>query len=233
MKWYEIHFMDLERILIGEVPTGFLFEVVLRISVLFVLIIVSMRLLGRRMTSSLNRHDMAAMVSLAAAIGVPLQDPSRGILPAMIIAIVIVSFVRTINILIFKSKEVEKRTQGNFSPLVIDGVLQIGNLIDERISRERLFAQLRSEKIESLGQLQRVYLESSGSYSVLKAPEPKPGLSAIPQWDKDFTEPSKISSYIFACNYCGWINENKKVITCPNCRNTEWENAVLTSDSSH
>lgn len=153
---------------------------------------------------------------------------SKGLLPALIIAIVIVGSIRIINTWVMRSKTLEKRLQGNFSVLIQDGVINIRNLIDQRISHERLYAQLRSEKLESLGQIKRVYLESSGSYSVLKADETRPGLSILPDWDKDFMEPSRISSNVYTCHRCGWINENKRINNaCPNCNSKHWVNAIL------
>lgn len=61
----------------------------MRITVIY--LIVSMRLMGRMVVSQLNRSEMIAMVSLAAAIGVPLQSPDRGILAAIVIAAIVIS----------------------------------------------------------------------------------------------------------------------------------------------
>lgn len=54
---------NLERLLIGEkIPWIFLIEVIIRILFLYILIIVSMRLMGRRMASTLSRNETAALV---------------------------------------------------------------------------------------------------------------------------------------------------------------------------
>src|SRR4051812_44835391 len=90
MKPEDIHLNDWQRIFLGDVPGGFYPEVVLRIAVIYLILMVSMRLMGKRMASQLSRNEMVAMVSLAAAIGIPLQAPDRGILPAFIIAFVVI-----------------------------------------------------------------------------------------------------------------------------------------------
>src|SRR5687768_1016937 len=125
MKPEDIKLWDWQRIMIGEVPGPFLLEVVLRILIVYIILMVSMRLLGKRMAAQLSRNELAAMVSLAAAIGVPILAPDRGILPPIIIAIVVVSVSRFISRFAAKSQKIESLTQGSIDTLVKDGVLQL------------------------------------------------------------------------------------------------------------
>ena len=90
MKSFEIHLNDIQRILFGEVPPSFFLEIVLRTFVVYLILMVSMRMMGKRMSSELQRNELAALVTLAAAIGVPMHEPIRGLLPAVIIAIVVI-----------------------------------------------------------------------------------------------------------------------------------------------
>lgn len=210
----------------GEAPVGFLLEAVLRIIILFAVIVFSIRIIGRRISSSLNRNDLAAISSIAAAIGVPMQDPSKGLLPAIIMAVVIVVITRLLNIGLFNNKKLERLMQGSFSALVSDGVINQRNLIKNNISKERVLAQLRSENIVNLGEVQRLYLESSGSFSLVKSPQPRPGMSVIPEWDRDFNDPSMISKLHSICKVCGWLNEHKKAAQCPVCKSKDWNIAL-------
>lgn len=96
MKPEEIHITDWARIFLGEVPPSFMIEVVIRIAFMYLVLMVSMRAMGKRMAGMLGRTEMAALVSLAASIGVSLQDPSKGLLPVVIIAAVVVGIQRFI-----------------------------------------------------------------------------------------------------------------------------------------
>src|SRR6059058_3167864 len=96
MKPDEIKFGDWMRVLFGETPPEFFIELVIRSFFIFLLLVVSMRFLGRRMAAQLNRIEMIALFALAAAIGVPLQAPDRGLLPAVIIAVIVVGIGRLI-----------------------------------------------------------------------------------------------------------------------------------------
>lgn len=92
MKSSEAELWDWMRILFGaEVPPVFLVEVLIRIIIIYLLLIGSMRIMGKRMSSMISRNEMIAMISLAAAIGIPIQDPARGLLPAFIIAGIVIA----------------------------------------------------------------------------------------------------------------------------------------------
>jgi len=163
MKSYEIVMDDWMKILIGNVPIHFFLEVVFRVLFVFLLLIFSMRLMGKRMASQLSRNEMVAMSSLAAAIGIPIQAPDRGLLPALIVAIIVILGQRWIARIAAWNEQFEEVSQGDIGVLVYDGVLNIKEMKITRISRERLFAQLRSEGIKHLGQVQRFYFEANGT----------------------------------------------------------------------
>src|SRR5436189_227928 len=50
---------DLYRILIGEVPWSFLIEVIFRTAFIFLILLISMRLLGKRMAGQLSKNSIS------------------------------------------------------------------------------------------------------------------------------------------------------------------------------
>jgi uncharacterized membrane protein YcaP (DUF421 family) len=225
MKEFEIYLWDFKRIFIGEVPGAFYIELIIRSILIYILLIASMRLMGRRMASQLSRIEMAAMVSLAAAIGVPLQSPDRGILPAVVIAIIVVGIERVISYVTSKNEKLEEVTQDDLDTLVEDSVLQLERMERTRITKDRLCAHLRSEQVTHLGAVERLYLEADGSFTLIRNPEPKPGLNIIPAWDEDFVNELKFTN-VMVCKNCG--NEKQEADNaCMNCANEEWDSAVI------
>ncbi|HEY2021442.1 hypothetical protein [Paraburkholderia sp.] len=75
----------IERILIGDGPWAFLLEVVVRAAIVYVLLLVAMRLMGKRVAAQLSITELAVILMLGAAIGVPIQVSSQGVLPAVIV----------------------------------------------------------------------------------------------------------------------------------------------------
>jgi uncharacterized membrane protein YcaP (DUF421 family) len=229
MNAEDIHITDIGRILLGEAPPSFLMEVIIRITVIYLLLMVSMRLLGRRMASMLSIQELSALVALAAATGIPMQAPDKGLLPAIGVAAVIVAIQRSISYWGFKNKKAELLLEGDVVTLVSDGVMDLKAMQKARITREALFAQVRSESIDSFGKIQRLYLEAGGSFTFYLAPEPKPGLSSLPHSDAEFIREQKTAEGISACGSCGEIlsDHQKPSGPCPRCRHSEWTEAVL------
>jgi uncharacterized membrane protein YcaP (DUF421 family) len=228
MKEYEIKFSDIQRILIGEVPLHFYIEVILRVALIYVILMVSMRLMGKRMSTQLSRNEMAAVVSLAAAVGIPLMNPDRGLLPALVIAAVIIVYQIAIARKAAENKRFESLSQDEYSILVRDGVLDTAAMLQTRISRDRVLSQLRSEGIVHLGMVKRLYFEAGGSFSILQNPKPTPGLSVLPEWDKQFYQNWQVQTDLQVCENCGGLKPSvPENTTCINCRRKKWVSAVV------
>ena len=169
MNTEDFKIWDWQRVFVGEVPPAFLLESVLRVVVLYLLLIISMRLLGKRIASQLTRNELAAMVSLAAAIGVPILAPDRGIVPPFVIALVVVAISRLVALLSAKKAKLEVITQGSIETLVSESTLNIKSMTKSRIPKERVFAQLRTDSLRHLGEVDRLYIEANGSFTLIKA----------------------------------------------------------------
>lgn len=225
MKKEDIHFGDWQRMFIGDVPGGFYWEVVLRIAVIYIILMVSMRLMGKRMASQLSRNEMIALVSLAAAIGVPLQAPDRGILAAVVIAMVVVMVQQGLAALAIRNQRFESITQGNLTVLISDSRLNLDKMQVTGITKEKAFSQLRSDGIRHLGEVKRLYFEAGGAFTLIRDTNARPGLGILPDIDIDFIRESCRHTDIPVCKRCG---ENLKASTgaCTNCGSNERVNAV-------
>lgn len=228
MKPEEIKLGDWMRMWMGEVPPGFLLEVVVRIIIMFLLLIVAMRLLGLRMAAQLNRIEMLALFSLAAAIGVPLQVPDKGLLPAVVIAVVVVATGRIITYWEQRNQRFEKLISDDYAILVKDGIVQMKALKQTRLTVDRLTAALRNKGIRQLGQVKRFYFEAKGAFSLIEAAHPLPGLSVLPAFDDDFNKEQTATQKRVCCT-CGAYKKTDRddLEQCPNCKGNEWRQAVL------
>ena len=225
MKSEDIHFNDWHRIFFGEVPFGFYIEVIIRTAAIYLILMVAMRMMGKKMASQLGRNEMVSMISLAAAIGVPLQSPDRGLLPAVIIAVIVVFTQQFIAKKATQSEKFEALTQDNVGVLVENGVLNLSVMKKTRVTRERVFGQLRYKGICHLGEVKRMYLEANGTFTVVQNTEPVAGLSILPDWDGEFKERVCKESDKLVCNHCG--NSKTGVASaCERCGDKDWVFAV-------
>jgi uncharacterized membrane protein YcaP (DUF421 family) len=193
---------DFVRMLLGDAPGTFTFEVILRITVLYIVLVAATRVMGRRLASGLTRNELLALASLAAAIGPAVQDPDRGLLPPMIIAAMVALFQRGVALATTHSRRVETLLQGSVATLVTEGRIDLKVAKRNGISRERILARVRGLGVLHLGHVERLYLESDGNFSAVMHDGGRPGLSVIPEWDAAMRSEQKQGTES-SCAQCG------------------------------
>lgn len=228
MQPQDIHITDWLRILIGGVPPSFFVELLIRAVAVYLILLVSMRSMGKRMSSQMSRNELAALVSLAAAVGIPMMAPDRGVLPAVVIAFVLISVERLIAKRSFKNEQFESYALGKISALVNNGVVDMKELKRVGLAHERVFAQLRAQGVLQLGTVARLYMEAGGNFTLVENPEPAPGLSVLPPWDDPLRDCFKEHPELQICVQCGFPQKSngRPYERCPNCGIEKWVTAV-------
>lgn len=230
MKKEDIHLGDWQRLLIGQAPWEFLLEVCFRSLLIYLVFFTMMRILGKRMSAQLTLFELVIIIVLGAAISVPMEAPDKGILPGLIILACVLLFEKGLTYLKFRSYKTEVITNGKVSTLLKDGKLLLNEMESCVISRERLFSELRTQDIMHLGQIERVYLEAGGLFSIWKYEKEKPGLSILPDWDQNLPiiQPQRDTDLV--CASCGSLSATQTRDTkCPACQSTDWKIAVKTT----
>ena len=217
---------DCNRLLVGDVPAAFLLEVAFRMIISYLVLLICMRLLGKRMAAQLTRNELAAVTSLAAGVGLPVVAPDRGMLPALMICVIVVIVIRTISSTSARNEKFEAVTQGSLSILLADGVMNVRNMQRTGISRERVLAQLRSRELHQLGQVKSLFFEANGNFTLIKAKDPSPGLCALPDDDNSYRNEFKLVAQE-VCHVCGKGKDSRKPGKCDNCGSSSWVKAIL------
>jgi uncharacterized membrane protein YcaP (DUF421 family) len=227
MKKEDIHLGDWHRLFIGEAPLEFMLEVVLRTLIIYLALLITMRLLGKRMNAQLNVTELSLMLMLGAVVSVAMQLPDRGLLLSIFTLACLLVLYRGINWWTVRSQRVEYLVHGALEQIVADGELDIDAMDQARLSREQLFAQLRKAKIQQLGQVKRVYMEANGEFSVYQQTPPKPGLSVLPEQDQALLEAEPADDSLTACLRCGHTEAARQhPPKCPRCHADRWTKAV-------
>jgi uncharacterized membrane protein YcaP (DUF421 family) len=230
MKKEDIHWDDWHRILFGAAPASFLVEVFIRTIIMYLILLFILRMMGKRMGGQLTISELAVMVTLGAIICVPMQIPDRGVVQGLFVIICALIFQRGFTWLGFKDSKWETILQGKESVLVKDGVIVVKELEKTNISRQQLYGILRSQEIYNLGEVERIYAEACGIFSVYKAEDPKPGLSLFPPLDDGVHKvQGQPETNTYVCRMCGKTAESQaeKSAHCTNCGSADWEIAVL------
>lgn len=186
-----------------------------------------MRLLGRRVAAQYTLFEISVVVTLAAAIGVPLQAANRGMLPPFIIALVAVVLQRLLARVGAAHRRIETFISTDVSLLVRDGRFELNELVRAAMPREKFYEAMRLRGLQHLGQISRLYMEPSGAFSVVLADPVAPGLSVLPEFDDELRRESQAPGWS-ACLNCGHTVKtgNQEAEACSKCSASVWANAA-------
>jgi uncharacterized membrane protein YcaP (DUF421 family) len=219
---------DWQRILFGNTSPEFLLEVFLRTVIIYLALLLVVKWLGKRMSGQLTIIEMTVMVTLGAIVSVPMQMPDRGILQGLLILLVAFGLHQGINYLGLLYPKAEEVLQGKPTILVKDGILQLAELNEVRVTRQQLFSDLRTKSIYQLGKIKRVYLEPAGSLSIIEAEEARPGLAIFPTKDQNIIKGRGVpGKELSVCINCGKTTEINDPERCENCNDVEFIKAII------
>jgi uncharacterized membrane protein YcaP (DUF421 family) len=230
MKKEDIHWDDWHRIFIGAAPAEFLIEVFIRTIIMYLALLIVLRLMGKRMGGMLTISELAVMITLGAIICVPMQIPDRGLVQGIVVLTFALFFQRGLNLIGWKNEKLERLIQGESTVLVKNGALVVDKLDEAKISRQQLYGALRSQGIHNLGEVERVYMEACGLFSVYKFEQAKAGLPILPPKDKTINGIRYESSQaLMVCTNCGMTSNNPEEINgdCSNCHQHNWQQAMI------
>lgn len=217
-----------QRVLFGQTPPAFLLEVFIRTLIIYMILLIVLRILGKRMDGQMTLTEMAVVVTFGAIVSVPMQQPDKGLILGVIALTLAAVFQRGFNWLNIKNEKIEELSQGTMSVLVKDGLIQLDAMKRTGLSKQHLFAVLRREKIFNLGNVKRVYFEACGIFSVYPDAHGRPGLPTFPSNELEFvhTQSNVDQSQIACCN-CGYVmSADKRKAPCDNCGELNWIEAI-------
>lgn len=229
MKNTDIKLSDWNRILFGEAPITFLIEVLFRTLFIYFILLIVIKLMGKRMAGQLTISELAVMLTLGAIITVPTQIPQSGVLQGVILLFFVLGFQQALTVLMFKNKKLENITQGTASMLIKNGILQLKTMYKEGISKPQLFTQLRMKEIYNLGKVERMYHEGCGIFSTYTFETDRLGLSVLPKTDISIHSINQQPDHnMLVCTNCGTVKEKlvNLDIICTNCGHNNWDVAV-------
>lgn len=229
MKPSEIKLNDIQRILLGEAPAIFLVETLIRTLLIYTFLLLILRWLGKRMSGQLSINEMAVMLVLGAIVSVPMQVPGSGLAQGVLLLVCTLTFQRGMSYVGYHSQKFEEVAMGKPIILVRDGMLELEELHSNMVTRQLIFSELRHNGVSSLGAVERLYLETSGIFSMYRYEDAKPGLSVYPPEDENiFNKQEKAEDYQ-SCKNCGFTEKSNQQKNCNRCGENQWTSSVIES----
>mgnify|MGYP002545718846 FL=1 len=144
-----------------------------RAIVLYIIVLVVMRLMGKREIGQLQPFELAISIMIADLASIPMTEIgipiTNGIIP--ILGLLIMHLI--ISIINMKSIKAREIICGKPRILIYRGKIDEKALIKERFTINELEERLRGNNIMNLGDIEYAILETSGQVTVIPKPEKK------------------------------------------------------------
>ena len=223
---HEIKPFDWFRLLFSyDTPWAYYGEIALRAVIMFIFLLLVLKLLSKRGVKQLSVFELAILIGMGSATGDPMFYPNVPVLHGMLVMILVILIYRVVTHFTYKSGFLEKMLEGQPVCLLQNGQLDYERYKTVMLAYDKFFAELRQRSVDHLGQVRRVYLETSGEMSVyLQADQDvRPGLPIYPEM---LTEPLEAIAEpgLFACTQCGQVENLLPSVhqKCPNCQQHTW-----------
>jgi len=142
--------------------------IILRTVTLYVLVVFSMRVMGKRRIGDMQPSDLVVTLLISEIAAIPIQDPSNPLLIAIISVLVLVVLEIIMSVLSMKSVFINALTNGNSVMVIKDGRIDQRNMKKLRITVQDLVELLRMQGIFDISEVEYAVLESNGSLSVMQ-----------------------------------------------------------------
>lgn len=149
-------------------PTASILEIVLRGTVLFWFLFLVLRFVLRRDTGSAGISDILFIVLLGDAAQNGMIGQHDGVVDSLMLIATLVAWNYLLNYLAFRFAAFRWLTDPPPICLIRNGRLIRPALRSEHLTDEEILAKLRDAGIERVADARAMYMESDGSFSVLK-----------------------------------------------------------------
>ena len=147
----------------------------LRTVIIYVLLIGSMRILGKRQLGELEISELITTILLSEIAAIPISDQNIPVIYAVIPLVTIMTFEIVVSLSLIKFPRLKSIFSSRPSVLIKDGMINQKELLKNRISSEELISELRLKNVTDYETVKYAILEENGLMTVIpKASEQPP-----------------------------------------------------------
>lgn len=154
-----------------------LLQIVLRTGVIYLLVLIGVRLSGKREVGQMTPFDLTLLLLLSNSVQNAMTGPDTSLAGGAVAASTLLVLNYLIAGLSGSNRKVRRLIEGEPSLLVHDGKVIESHMARERVSMDELHRALREHGINSCDQVALAVLEVDGSISCLKYDEITPNAS--------------------------------------------------------
>lgn len=183
---------------------------IIRTTVLYLAVVVSVRLMGKRQIGELQPTELVITILLSEIAAIPIQNNTIPLINSLVPLMLLVGFEILSSVIGVKSVRFRKITDGNPFIIIKDGVIDQKKLKQLRLSTDDVLSALRQKEVFDLSEVEYAVMETNGAVSVLLKAQSRTAtvkdLDLTPKADNGFlypviTDGKIMGSHLAAANY--------------------------------
>lgn len=148
--------------------------IAIRTIILFVLIVIALRLMGKRQIGQLQPYELVVIILLAELAAVPMTDPGIPLIAGLIPIIILVLFEVAFSYTSLKSQWARGVICGKPAVLIENGKIVEEELRRIRFNINELLEELRIKNVPYIADVEFAILETNGRLSVIPKSQKRP-----------------------------------------------------------
>jgi uncharacterized membrane protein YcaP (DUF421 family) len=148
-----------------QLPLPFM-EKLLRPVIVYLVLVLLLRLFGKRELAQLNPFDLVVLLSLSNTVQNAIIGDDNSVTGGVIGAFSLLAINWIVVRLLFRSRRLTRVIEGRATVLVHNGQIDLRALKRESLTREELLAVIRKQGFDDIHQVHRCELEPNGTFYV-------------------------------------------------------------------
>src|SRR5512135_325780 len=148
-----------------------LLDIVLRTATIYIIVLIGMRVAGKRQVGQMTPFDLILLLLIANAVQNAMTGPDTSVLGGLVAAAALFVVNGAVAWISRRSKRAARVVEGTPTLLIRHGLVIDDNLRREGITREDLLRALREHGVGDVASVRNAILEVDGSVSVLREDE--------------------------------------------------------------
>lgn len=146
----------------------------IRAIIIYVVIIIAVRLMGKRQVGELKPHELVITILISAIAVIPLEENSMPLANCLVPILLFVSLEIIMSVISMKSLWFRNLLQGRPIFIIRQGKLDQKKLKQLRLTMDDVVDALRQKDVFDISQVEDAVIETNGSISVLPKAEYQP-----------------------------------------------------------
>ena len=180
-------------------------QALIRTIVMYTLVMVSMRLMGKRQVGQLEPNELAIMILISELAALPMQDDQLPLYHGMLPIATLVILQIGLSVISLKSIRLRALFSGKPSVMIHNGQLQRKEIGKSRVTIDEVVEELRIKGVTDLSTVQYATMETNGQISVILYPEHQPATAG----QVGINEENK-GMPVIVLNDGRWLDQNLK-----------------------